>query len=509
MTRFEFLLPPRVRGQIPKMYRWNPPHVGLAYLAAALEQEGVSVRVVDLERVPLKRYLARFRRRPPDLVGVSAFTKNVASIAYLSRVLKRVRPDVRIVAGGPHATAVPERTLRELPWLDVVVVGEGEVTLVELVRQLSSGGDDGFDSIDGIAYRTAEGGVRVTKPRRPVEDLDSLPFPAWHLFGVKSSLPYGDLCKRDKLELPVLTSRGCPYSCVFCQKVLGSRVRKRSVKNVVEELERNVERFGMTHAMFVDETWGVDRERSRALCRAIIAAGLHDKISWGCYDRVSNVDEPTLRLMRAAGCKFMLFGIETCSDETLSLIKKGNTTAQQRRAVELTAKYGVKSYLSVIFGFPKTNERTANDDLTRVLKLGGTFYQFGKLVPFPGTEIYEWAESGKFGLSLATRDWREYDTQFGGALDSTTFPRERLRRFHALAYLKMLVRLFPKSVATFLYHVNWKNFLSWGLVQLLRKSNRAGAKAGRRAGAGMKKGSPAEPGAKPGAEAGREAGPVT
>ncbi|GAB4324170.1 MAG: radical SAM protein [Promethearchaeota archaeon] len=456
-TSFCFVIPPFVESQGPKAYRWDPQNISIAYLAAVLEREGVRVSLIDLTREPVSRLDEMLVSDPPDFVGMTVYTKFFDAARWVASRAKRIAPDATVVVGGPHATAIPEETLRSAPAFDACVVGEGEETVVELVR------GDPLDQIRGIAYRDPGDPRSIvrTPPRPFIQDLDSLPFPAWHYFPTKHNLPYGDMVKWGKRELPVLTQRGCPYGCVFCQKVLGNRVRHRSIENILAEIEHDVRRYGATHVMFYDETFGTDEEKVRQLCRRLISSGLSRKIKWACYDRVTSVNELTLRLMRAAGCQFIFYGIEASDDATLRAIRKGSTYLQQREAVKLTRKVGIKAYLSVILGHPGETPASLRRSVDHALKLRGTFYQFGKMVPFPGTKVFQWANERQRGLKLPEKlKWRDFDPHFSGSLlEYRSLLQRELDFNHWYAYLKMMLHAFPRSVVNFFSYVNVKSVL--------------------------------------------------
>jgi anaerobic magnesium-protoporphyrin IX monomethyl ester cyclase len=394
------------------------PPLGLAYLAAALEAAGMEVRVLDLVVRPftvemLAEVLAEFR---PRIVGATAVTMTVdAALAVIADV-KRLRPDVVTVVGGPHVTFCAAETLAACPALDVVAIGEGEETVVDLGRAVRAG--TGLAGVRGIVFREG-GGVRVTARRRRIRDLDRLPLPARHL------LPLG---RYRALGMPIsmITSRGCPHRCIFCvgRRMVGARMRLRTPVRVVDELEA-IAALGFHQVNIADDLFTADAGRCAAVCDEILRRGLN--LRWTAFARVDTVDRELLARMRAAGCTAVSFGIESGNPGILKTVRKGITLAQVEAAVRMCAEAGVAALASFILGLPGETPETIEETaaFARRLEAEGLIYGYHLLAPFPGTRVRE--RSREYGLRVLTDDWRVYHAN-RAVTETATVGRDALDR---------------------------------------------------------------------------------
>jgi radical SAM superfamily enzyme YgiQ (UPF0313 family) len=375
------------------------PPLGLAYLAAVLEKAGVEVRVLDLVVYPysdalLIDQLEDFR---PGLVGLTAVTMTVDHALAIVRAAKRIAPEAMTVMGGPHVTFTARETLEVCPELDVVVLGEGEQTIVALNRALA--GKKDLASVRGIVYRVGSQ-VHFTPRRGFIRDLDRLPMPARHL------LPLG---RYRALGMPIsmTTSRGCPHACIFCvgRKMVGARVRFRSPALVVDELAY-LASLGFHQINLADDLFTADRGRCMAVCDEILRRGL--RIQWTSFARVDTVSEELLRRMQEAGCTAVSFGIESGNPRILKTIRKQITLEQVMAAVGMCARAGVTALASFILGLPGETPDTLHETLEfgKRLQEHGLIYGFHLLAPFPGTEVRE--RSGELSLHIFSNDWSQY-----------------------------------------------------------------------------------------------------
>jgi radical SAM superfamily enzyme YgiQ (UPF0313 family) len=375
------------------------PPLGLAYLAAALEEAGAEVRVLDLVVHPYgKESLAQLLDDfEPCMAGITAVTMTVDHAMRVLTEIKRIAPHIVTVMGGPHVSFSARETLRACPALDIAAIGEGERTIVEVARAVSAGRD--IASIPGIAHRDGER-VRITARRAFIADLDSLPPPARHL------LPLG---RYRALGMPIsmTTTRGCPHQCIFCvgRKMVGSRVRYRSPQRVVDELEA-LSGLGFHQVNIADDLFTADRRHCNAVCDEILRRGV--KVTWTSFARVDTVSEEMLSRMKAAGCTGVSFGVETANREILKTIKKRITPEQVVEAVRMCARTGVTPFASFILGLPGETPATIQEsmDFGQRLKALGLVYGFHLLAPFPGTDVRD--RSAALGLRILTDDWSQY-----------------------------------------------------------------------------------------------------
>ncbi len=375
------------------------PPLGLAYLAASLEEAGAEVRVLDCVVHPyseamLKETLKEFR---PAIVGATAVTMSVGHAIEVIGDVKRIAPEAVTLMGGPHATFSVRETLEACPELDIIVLGEGERTVVELCRSIEAGAD--LESVPGIAFRSGSG-IRLTPAREFIRNLDLLPLPARRL------LPLG---RYRALGMPIsmTTTRGCPFQCIFCvgRKMVGARVRYRSPKIVVDELEQ-VNRLGFHQVNIADDLFTANKDHCLAVCDEILRRKL--AVKWTSFARVDTVSVEVLERMRAAGCTAVSFGIESGDPGILKTIKKGITLEQVEEAVRMCTQAGVTPFASFILGLPGETPETIKTTMTfgKRLREIGLLYGFHLLAPFPGTEVRE--RCAALGLRILTEDWSQY-----------------------------------------------------------------------------------------------------
>lgn len=424
---------PNVEGTLLNLPGKELP-LSLLYLAANARRAGHEVAVLDLDfwggRSPfLENALQRLR---PDLVGVSAYTTNVARAGDIAAMVKQWNPEARTVLGGFHASALPARTLAEFPDFDFVIAGEGEHTLVELAAALESG--DSPAGLPGIALRSDD--EIVQGPPRPlVEDLDALPWPARDLLPLEKYVPDPG----SFYSLPttsILYSRGCPLHCTFCSKsVFHDVIRYRRPENLIEEMRACMRDYRLSDFRFVDEGPTMRPARMRELCQAILAAGL--RITWHTYSRVDTVTRDDLELMRRAGCYHVTYGVESGSARTLERIDKRLTLDRAREAIAMTKSLGMECKANFIIGFPWETR----DDVTRTLRfafdISPDLVTINVFKPLPGSRLYdELEESGE----LRHTKWEDYFATSEYLLFKSHFTEREMKRILKRAILRFHLR---------------------------------------------------------------------
>ncbi len=400
------------------------PPLGLLYVAGALRRAGHAVTVVDGDprvEADMADRVAAFR---PDLVGLSFLTMTVVRARELVAALRARLPGVPIMAGGPHATAEPRRTLTDLG-VDIVVRGEGEVTACEVAERLDLG--DPVDGLPGVLTAAGEG-----PPRPAIPDIDGLPLPARDLCDFERYLSPPGLIRgwASARHVSVLASRGCRYRCTFCAShlQLGRVFRVRSVDDVLAELDTLVERWAIRGVYWVDDIFTGDKPWVRALCRAL--ARRPYRLEWGCQSRVESVDRETLSLMRDAGCVQVDFGVESGSKAVLRRMKKGTTWNSVVAAFDLAHDVGLRTGASFILGSPGETESDVRETLALAERITSDWTVFFFSTPYPGTEL--WGELRGAGLDAALPDYgpawnnRQSRTPFRtGGLDPDALARWR------------------------------------------------------------------------------------
>jgi anaerobic magnesium-protoporphyrin IX monomethyl ester cyclase len=378
------------------------PPLSLSYLAGVLIQEGIEVRILDYlvtgyNPGKLRRELEKYR---PQLVGATCVTLNYPIARRMLKVCKDFDPRIFTVIGGPHVTFALKETLLQSPWIDAIVIGEGERTLVELSRVVEEGKD--IHNVPGIAL--ADGDMVVkTPPRVRIDNLDRLPSPARKLLPMARYRALGTPCT-------VITSRGCPFNCIFCsgRRMFGPKVRFRSPGLVVDEIEHLQRDFGFLKINIVDDTFTLNHHHTRTVCEEMLRRKLN--IKWSVFARVDRISEELAQLMNRAGCEWMLFGVESADEGILQTVKKGFTPEQVRRGVKIASEAGINVFNSFILGLPGETRDTALKSLAFGDELYHTYgakYGFHMLSPLPGTEVYERAE--EYGIHILSRNWARYN----------------------------------------------------------------------------------------------------
>ena len=399
-------------------------HLGLGYIAAYLVQRGHTVRVLDAENVELtanglRRHLLDFQ---PEIFGVTAMTHEVNTAAEACAIAKLMSPEVWTVVGGPHTTALPDRTLEEFPPIDIAVAGEGEMAMAELAEAKAQASQAELGTILGIAFR--RGGRVVRTAARPwLEDLDSLPFPAWDLF--------------PKVSWGVMAGRGCPFGCKFCQRVLGRRLRMRSVDNVLAEFDALEDRLGRHDIWFRDETFGLNQRWADEFLEKLNARKQRKgyALRWGCNSRANLADLDRYRRMKESGCRRVSFGVESGDEVILKRIMKEITPQMAIDAIASAQTAGLSAAAFFIIGHPGETWRTALKTVHLAARCHANSIAVGVMAPCPGTEIWEMARRGEYGYKLLTEDWRAYDKYFGNALSVRGLSHRQLEFLQSLTYV--------------------------------------------------------------------------
>lgn len=360
------------------------PHIGIAYLSAFLKQNNVKVSVFDEGLSPdlneLYNHIDEFK---PALIGITIFSY---SYGFAYNLIKKIKEetDVAIVVGGPHVSAIKKNILVDTG-IDFAVKQEGEFTLLELIKELNRKNPD-FSFIKGLIWRKDEANIVENPDRDLIADLDSLPFPDYDSFGIERYV-----CFRQKL-LPIITSRGCPFGCNYCSVRLsmGQRFRSRSAGNVFSEIKYFYTR-GYRNFDINDDCFTLDKQRAENICDLIMDNKLNIRFQLYNGIRADTVNPRLLKKMKRAGCYFISYGCEAGNNKVLKAIKKGITLEQVREAVNWTNEAGIKNAVNFIIGHKEETYRDALDTLNFAKSLPTNFVNFYNLLPYPGTESFEWA----------------------------------------------------------------------------------------------------------------------
>ena len=241
------------------------------------------------------------------------------------------------------------------------------------------------------------------------------------------------------MELPILSARGCPYQCNFCYKAYPG-LRNRDPVRIIDELEYDIKRYGVTEFFFVEGTFAANKEQGLRLCDEVIKRGLNKKIGWVVETRVNVVKEELLRKMKQAGCRQVDFGVESGDEIILKNTKKGITIEQVKRAVKLAKKVGLKAGCYFIIGHPFETKESIKKTYKLARELDADLMNVGIMIPYPGTKVREMAEKGEGNYRLICEDWSEYTKQRGGPLELTNLPLKELQKIQSREYIKYYIR---------------------------------------------------------------------
>jgi radical SAM superfamily enzyme YgiQ (UPF0313 family) len=377
--------------------------VTLPYVASALRADGHEVEILDLllaRTTPdkIERRMERFR---PEVVGITSVTLNHHIAEGIARVVRKCDERVPIVMGGPHVSFEIEGSFQRLPALDYIAIGEGEHTMRELVRALEGRMD--LRDVRGLAGIDRSVGRSWKNAPRPLEDdLDTLPTPARDLVPLARYLAFDS-------HASVVTSRGCPYECIFCSAPAwtGRKVRYRTPSLCVDEIEE-LARLGFSEITIEDDLFTLYRKHFLAVCGELERR--NTGIRWNAFSRVDTITPEIVQTMADAGCQAICFGVESGNQEVLDLIKKNSNLAKVKEAMRMAQDAGICALASFIVGLPGETEETLRKTVEFAEELKhefGSLYGFHILSPFPGTEVRE--KAAEYGLEILNSDWTQYD----------------------------------------------------------------------------------------------------
>ncbi len=374
--------------------------LGLGYIASVLKGKGYEVAVMDINafRWDKQKVEQIIRDSDYDIVGVGAIVTVYRYVKWLIEILKKCHPDRKIIVGGSVATSIPHIIL-EKTQADIACMGEGEVTMVELMECLQTGCDS-LSGIDGIWYKDAGGEICRNNPRSSVKDLDTLPLPSWDLFPMDIYLKNpigapnrnkwidGDSEGETPLSININGTRGCPYKCIYCyHDFMGQGYRHRSPENLISEMRLLHDRYGVTYFHFIDDEFVLKKKFVHDFCK-MLKKEFNGSITWGCAGRVNLMTEQLISEMADSGCVLIGYGIESGSQKMLDVMKKGVNVEQSKEAIKLTRKYLGWADCSFMIGTPGENIETIQEtiDFCKELDLAPEVIFFE--TPYPGTELY-------------------------------------------------------------------------------------------------------------------------
>lgn len=373
------------------------PPLGLAYIASTLEKAGHNVKILDtialnLSSVEIRNYMCEFQ---PDIVGITVMSATLFGALEFARMAKEVRAIT--IMGGPHLSIYPKETL-DYPYLDYGINGEGEFAMLELLNALE--GKKDLASIRGLIYKK-NNEVYVNEPVI-VEDIDSLPFPAYHLLPMNK---YDSIISLYPVST-MISSRGCPYQCNFCFKQPSDKkIRFRSPRNVVDEMEYLVKKYKIREIMFYDDVFTLHRPHVVGICEEILTRNLH--VKWETPTRVNHLDGELLKLMRRSGCIRLRYGIESGNETVLKMMNKKIDLRQTKEAFKWTRTAGIEIFAYFMIGYAYETETTVKQTINFAIELNPDLAMFTVVTPYPGTPLYDFARKEKI---IDIDYWHEFSS---------------------------------------------------------------------------------------------------
>ena len=407
------------------------PPLGIAYIAAMLEKNGITVKILDAPALEIGHEAVKneIQKYSPDIVAVTSVTPTIESALKTAKISKEACPNAVTVLGGYHPTFTYQEVLKN-DFVDIVICGEGELTMVELVDSLEN--EKNLREVKGIATKDFK-----TLPRGIIKDLDSIPFPARHL------LPM-DEYKILNMKLTtgtIVSGRGCPYKCSFCASsaMHGQKLRLRSAENVVDEMEYLVNDHNIEMVAFMDDTFTLNNKRVYEICETIKDRGLDNY--WGCTARVDTISEDLLKTMKDAGCITMFLGVESADQQFLNQINKNTNINRIKKTFQLTKDYGMRTIASVVLGMPGDTKRSITTTIKFVKTLDPSYAVFSLATPYPGTDFYLNAVSENL---IKINDWSKY-TLLSPVLETVDCSLDELKKLQKKAFKEFYLR--PSYIA--------------------------------------------------------------
>ncbi|MBI5478788.1 MAG: B12-binding domain-containing radical SAM protein [Deltaproteobacteria bacterium] len=441
------------------------PPVGLMYLAAALRRAGHQVRIHDSgcqwrDQDRFRAALAAFR---PDIVGLSAITVEAHVMEKLAATTRAALPGVPIVAGGPHATAYPEWCLR-VPAIDYVVLGEGEQSLPALVEVLIRGGRP--DALAGVASRGPAGEPSFGPPPEPICDLDALAFPAWDLIEIDLYAQHRSMAAMGhRRYMPLVTSRGCPYRCIYCHQVHGKQFRARSPMNVLAELEELHRCHGIRDFEVIDDIFNFDRPRMQEILERVAALKWRPTLHFPNALRADLLDEAQLRWLRKARTLYLSLAVDAATARLQHLIRRNLRLEVVRHNIQSAARHGMFVNGFFMLGFPTETAEEARATVEFAVRSPLHAALFSIVTPFAGTEVYEMARRLS-GLRGIPRRFEEF-TYSSGTANVSAMTDQQLYGIQREAYLRFYAD--PRRVLRILWtHPHRWQLFPDGLRALVR-----------------------------------------
>ena len=419
---------------------WEGLNNGLASMAALLKREGHEVKVIDFVNRQGDEAARLQACKGADIIGISLKSFTLEDGIRLATIARSVEPRAVMAAGGPHVMIDGANLLRDNPIFDIGIKGEGEEVVLELASKKP------FSEMSGLFYRNGNE-IRETEKRDWITDLDSMPFPDYDDFdSIKSG---------DKIEKwPLVTSRGCPYTCSYCSVpvVIGRKFRTRSAKSIIAELKYAADHYGAKEFKVLDDNFTLLMDRAKDMCRKFIEAGIHHEFKWSCPNgiRADRLDPELLSLMKDAGCFSVSIGVESGDPEVFDKIRKGEKLADVEKGILMAKSAGLEVHGFFILGLVGSTYESDKRSMEFAKRVGLDSASWGILIPYPGTTVWDEVRTlADNGQAAMRQDWKKgfhIGARPKPVFDTPEYPaEERVRAFYSANMKFLKKRDIPKA----------------------------------------------------------------
>ena len=430
------------------------PPLGLLYLASVLEKNKYQVKVIDADILKLdKQSLShRIKLENPDIIGIGSTTLGLPALFKTVDICKKAQLRAKIITGGAGTSIEPENVLITNKNIDVAFINEAEESIINWLSVLKNG--QSFKKVKGIAFLD-NGKFFKTEAQLPPQNLDDIPFPAYHLLEPAHNDYHGVSGEWEGIDIPnavIMGSRGCPHRCIFCSNKT-RQPRRRSPKNIVDEIEFNKKNFNINSVQFYDNEFiGMTADQNqwvKLICKEIIDRKLN-KLGYLIQGRCNKfVDLETLKMMRRAGFRWIWWGVESGSDKVLKIIKKDITVSEIKRAFKLAKQADLKSLMFIMVGFPGETKEDVMLSAKLVKEIKPDRAHFHIVTPLPGSELWDWAyKNGK----IDEFDYSKYNMKSIITYHTDTLSRDEIKKLYEILLFRFsngywyFIKFFIKSL---------------------------------------------------------------
>jgi len=410
------------------------PPLGICYIGAVLKEDGNKVYLKDYEVDDFgPRVLEQFiKMHDIRIVGVSFRTASYRSAKLFTSAIKAVSPRIKVVLGGQHATAFPRQTLRDMS-SDIVIRGEGEYVFRDLARSMKK--ENGLSGVRGVTYVNEEGDIVSNSDAESIKELDDLP------------MPFREGLSLDKYNvITFITSRGCPFNCIYCDKGVSTKaVKYRSANKVLEEIRYIVKKLKKNRLYIVDDYFLLNKKKVEGILNRIIEENI--PLRWVCQARVDGIDRDIIKKSKEAGCEQIMFGIESGDETELKYMRKEATNKQAESAVTTTKEYGITARTNFMLGFPITTKEMIGNTIRFAKRLHPDIVRFFAVAPLPNTDLWH----NVYGMETdpGSVKWENIDF-FKPNFDTAGIKREEISTYVTAAYWYVLKNDFLREITIFL-----------------------------------------------------------